>query len=367
MDKVNIEIKYKNGEIINSTIYIYYKKLNIAKFKIIESLGKGTIGHVFLINKIYSDIPIFPESNYVIKISNPKCMNEMIEEIYNTYHLFEKNKIIHGYYPLLCGPIMNHENMGAIYPFVGSYNLEKVNNLQYIKDEDTNISIISQILDQMKEFKNIIHCDMKSSNIVIYNNSIATVIDFGLIRSTKNPGEIISTVYATSPESLFTTKYKDIINNEEYKMIDFSKHDYIGLFGIVIDIFVKYGLWNNLCNYVTNILSISSSTIAQLESSDIYIYIWYKFNPHQTLSDIYMKLIKEIEKRNPQLVNKPYLTFEEFFNIYITKNIYPKYDKAAISGKKLELLKNFLIKLILIDPMERPSIKELMEDPFLTC
>jgi serine/threonine protein kinase len=60
----------------------------------------------------------------------------------------------------------------------------------------------------MIELKDIIHCDLKSSNIVTnfndINNIKVNIIDFGLMQHKDNAINLISTVYIASPESLLT-------------------------------------------------------------------------------------------------------------------------------------------------------------------
>jgi serine/threonine protein kinase len=367
---VDIEIKYHYiNDLLKSTIYLYTvdNDIMIAKFKIIKELGRGTIGTVFLLEKTKTNkkilFPIFNEDYYVIKIANEDCYDDFQDEINGTIALFKKNNISYRYNPIVYGNIGDIENcMCCIFPFVGSYNLEKSLKKKLIKDNNIKMKILTEIIQDLRKFKNIIHGDLKSANIVL-ENSTPTIIDFGLIRSTMDPGQIISTVYCTSPESLFTNNYNNILIKDEIKQIDFSKHDYFGLFVIIIDIFIRHGFWSNFCTYTASKLGISYDILSQHKSSDIYVYIWYQFNKMQPLEGIWKRLIEEIEKRNPILsrlkTSSQFLEFNDFFDIYLKPSMY--LEKTSNIDSITTIMKAVLSSLILINPYNRPSYDIILE------
>ena len=312
------------------------------KYNITTFLGNGSTGHVYRL-----------ESNneyYVIKIAIDN--NNLLAEINSIRMHFMENNIVHCYYPLTYG-IIEHVNMiGVIYPYLGKYNLE---NLNYIIDFESNINIIKQIITQLINLnKSVIHGDLKPSNVVL-NQYNATIIDFGSIKSSKMPiGPIMATNYITSPESLIEYKPE---NN-----IDYSKHDYFGLFVIVIDLFIKKGYWYIISLYLTKNLKIKNELLYNHEASNIFVYTWYKFNPEQELPDIFKKLMNKIGNYfNFSNNANNFYNFSKFFFQYIM----PYIISGSFNYKKTAEFKDFLNNLIYINPNNRMTLEKLLEHPFL--
>jgi serine/threonine protein kinase len=366
--KVDFELEKFNGKfngkltnIINTNLIMYYNDLNY-KYKIINYLGKGTVGQVYMIEPIdYST-----NKKYVIKISNLDYKEDLKDEVELTKYYFNKYNIKHKSHPLFFGNFNNLNANGIIYPYLGFYNLEKINKIKYKICWKHNIKIIIQLINQLIDFKNIIHGDLKSSNVVvdiIKNDIIVSIIDFGLIKDYNSTNNIISTNYITSPESLLSLdKYINCRDNTE--LINFYKHDYYGLYTIILDLLLKNNYWNIINSYFNNHVKINSDDIINHESIDIFCYTFYKFfyNNHEKLSNNqYKKLINKIELKYPDISKKRFTDFDTFYKLYIEPNI----DHTRFNSNNLPYFKNFLIKICHFDPNKRSNLKELLLDPFL--
>ena len=261
----------------------------------------------------------------------------------------------------------NKKKIGIIYPFVGLYNLEKIKLINYNLNYNNIIEIIKQIIIQLKNLENIIHCDLKSSNVVINNIIKPTIIDYGLINNVNIRESILTTIYITSPESLLLQdQYINIINNN----INLSKHDNYGLFTIIIDLFMKNNLtyWNIIYKYLCNYLGFNDKLLHNQQLSYIYVYCWYRFchKNIDNICDIYKKLINNIidyhiihYKINLEKIN--FLLFNDFFDLFILSNL----DLNKIDVNNIILLKDFLINLINFNFNLRYNFDQLLNHNFI--
>lgn len=344
-------------KIINTTI-IFTTLNNIYIYKIIKFLGSGTNGNVYLIYLYKDDIYI---NKFVIKIANPKNSNDLLDELLNISECFKNNNIKHSSYPLYYGTINNSEQLAIIYLYLGYYDLDYIKKTNNIISYDDNINIIQQILDQLKSLNNIIHCDLKPANIVIDikpDTIVANIIDFGLVYdlSTKQP--ILSTSYITSPESLLTLdKYKNCINKDE--KLDLSKHDYCGLFTIIVNLFIKKNIFEVIIDYLTIFCNIQFDNIKIDSGIHIFVYMWYKFS-YSSNKEIKNKslfnLINNIEKNYPYILTVNFLNFNDFFNDFILLDLNYNLKKDTIIS-----LKKILKEIIHFESVYRPTIDELIK------
>jgi serine/threonine protein kinase len=364
--KVNINLERFNInslDIINNNILIYNNNLDINyKYKITNYLGKGSVGQVYMLEPINFST----DKKYIIKISKSECQKNLIKEVELVEKYFNRDKIKHNSYPIFWGEFDNLTAIGVIYQYLGFYNLEKIKKNNYKIKWENNIKIIIQIINQLIMFTNIIHGDLKASNIVIdniNNDIIATIIDFGLIKKKNSKKNIISTNYITSPESLLSLdKYSENIDYND--LIDFSKHDYYGLYTIILNLFLKNGYWPIINYYLVNQVKISSFYIIKQEAIDIFTYMYYKFfynNCQDLPNDIYRKLIYNIELDHPLISTKQFYNFDNFYKLYIEPNI----DYTIFNIDYLPYFKDFLIKICNFDPSKRAELNELLTHPFL--
>ena len=258
INKFNLKIvdfNSKSKNIINSKLHIYNNNMEII-FKITNFLGKGTIGQVYLLEPVLDSSKLL-----VIKISNSDCQKDLQKEVKKVIKYFYEGKINHKTYPEYYGNFDNLNAFGAIYPYLGFYNLDKIKSIKYHISWSHNVSIIKQLVYQVNSFTNIIHGDLKPPNIVLdikNNQVVATIVDFGLIKKKDDKYGIISTNYVSSPESLLTLQeYKIFKNNDE--LIDYSKNYYFCLYCICINLFVKNSYWSILSKYIIDVFKVSNS------------------------------------------------------------------------------------------------------------
>ena len=349
---IYFKIKYDNINNNYSLIKIYHDKSS-KLFKITKHLGDGTYGKVYLIEDELKNY-------YALKISTIDSDDTLIDEVRNIYKLFKSNNIKHSYYPICYGEFRNDIGIGIIYPYLGEYNLETVNGLTY----NETINIIKEIINQLKTInQHIVHSDLKSSNIVLDDKTKnPTIIDFGLSKNNTDKTDIISTYYISSPESLLTLEdFKPCVTN--IKELDITKHDYIGLFTIICSLFTKTHYWNIIYSYLVDKLEIKPSYLNNSKAIIIFVYIWYRFNydnPDQIMNQSLYNLIIKIEEIYPNIKNKKFINFLDFFNSYIVINL-----KDYIDNNKAQQLYNILSKLIKFEPENRPSLDEILEHPLL--
>jgi serine/threonine protein kinase len=337
----------------NTTLFIKSINNDIS-YNIYDHLGSGTVGNVYLLES-------FDSNKYVIKVSKNSCKKDLMNEL-DIFQYLKKNEINNKIFPLYYGDIEKSDKFGIIYPFLGKYNFDKfkiyyINKLSF----NNNIDIIKQIIEQLISFDNIIHCDLKSSNIIIEineNKLIATLTDLGLSNLFIPDNIVVSTSYITSPESLLTNKeYKKCIVNKNDMNI--KKHDYFGLFCFIINLFIKkYNYWDILSFYLVK-LDMNISYLVTPDASSFFVYIWYKFN-NSICNNLSLKeIISKIESNNPYLLEMDIINFETFFKVYIT----PKLN--YLNEDQIILLYDFLSVLIKFDPIDRPDLDILLQHSFL--
>ncbi len=358
--KVDFEISnftISSTNIIGTNLIVMTEKAYI-KYKIINYIGKGTVGQVYLIES-HNDASVC-----VIKISNSHCIDDLIDEVQLTQTYFSKNNIIHPAYPKCCGFFKNMKAYGIIYPYFGFYNLEKLKYIDYKINFKNNKEIIKQIITQMSQFFNVIHCDLKPSNVVVevVNNIIkATIIDFGLIKETTTPENLISTSYITSPESLLTlTNFSDCVDTTI--PIHFDKHDYFGLFCIVINLFIKKTFWTLIIKYLTDI-NFNNDFLYKQSASVVFVYMWFRFfynEKSHIANKSLLNIINKIETMYPNISSKKFLDYDDFFDNYVKSYI----DLETIDKSKLPDLKDFTKQIIKFDYSLRPSLEELQAHDF---
>jgi hypothetical protein len=303
-------------------------------FSIKECLGSGSSGNVYLIK---NKMNIY----YSIKISYIDTKEQLCIEIENLLLYLKKYNFTINQKPLYYG-LLNNKYCCIIYPFLGYYNLKNHNyNLTLL---DIN-NILEQIIIQIKNLHDMIHCDIKSDNIVINyinNNYIANIIDFGLLNHITDIN-IVSTPFITSPESLLSC---DNYKIENYNL-SLDKHDYYGLASIIIDLYSKKSYWNILYNYLINYCKLKK----YLKYSYIYVYIYFKFyyESKEQLNNINLyKLIEKIEIECNYLLDKKYLLFNDYFNLYIKPNL------------KYNIDENYLYNLMHFDTNKRMHKNDLL-------
>ena len=364
-------------DFINTIINIKFRLISSMTFRISRFVGKGSIGNVFLLKIIKTENCDYNDKNklFVIKISYKNTVSDLTDEYECIKNNFKKYNIIHDYYPLFFGEIKELKTVAIILPFLGLYNFDTIKDINFNINFSTNINLIRQLIRQLKKFndKNLIHCDLKSANLVIDIKSNLdgtqkiklSIIDFGLLKEIDDKENIISTSYITSPESLLTlSNYDELIYLEDFQEINLLKHDYFGLFSIIIGLFVKNNYWDIFYNYLVKTCNVSTEYIQSFKAIELFVYVWYKFT-HKNIKEVsnssLIEIIKYIEKKSPKIKEKVILNYEEFFNTYIV----PEINTSILDKTKFDDLYNFTKEIIHFDYNKRPSLNDLLNHPFL--
>ena len=359
--KVEFEVSnftIASSNIINSNLLIHFNK-GYSIYKIINYIGKGSVGQVYLLES-QKDFSIC-----VIKISNSNCIEDLVDEVEFLRIHFIKYNIIHPSYPLSCGYFRNLKGFGVIYPYFGFYNLEKIKSINYKINFINNKQIIRQTIKELTDLKNIIHCDLKPSNIVVdvkENNIFSTIIDFGLAKEETSTLNVISTNYITSPESLLTlANFSECLITDKDLQLD--KHDYFGFFSIIINLFINKSFWGLFSKYLTDI-GFNNEFLHKHNSSVIFVYTWYRFsyeNKSHIINKSLLNIINKIEVIYPNIITKNFQDFDKFFNNYVRTHI----DLDTINKSKLDDLKDFTKQIIQFDYIARTDLAELLKHSFL--
>jgi len=343
---------------INSTLIIDLEYNNtIYEYNIHSHIGQGTVGDVYLLE-------FLGKTDYVIKISKNKTKNDLISEINIFQNYLIKNDNNQKIFPIFYGKFKNSNRLGIVYNCLGNYNLDKFKLNHYnLFSFNNNINIIKQIIQQLISFNNVIHCDLKASNIIIDikdNRLISTITDLGLSNLIIPKKTVLSTNYITSPESLLSVaEYrKCLVHNKDFNI---KKHDYFGIFVIILNLFLIKNYWNVLNSYLTTELKINSQFLIKQESSVFYVYIWYKFNNSYSNNESLKNVIYQIENIYPQLKTINIINFDLYFKLYILPNL----NLNLINKDKTIELYSFLKLLIKFDPDDRPTLEELLNNIFL--
>jgi serine/threonine protein kinase len=308
------------------------------EYEIVKKIGSGTTGTVYLIVNVIDNT-----KTYVMKLSNRKCEQDLCTELNNIIINLEPNDI--KSFPIYYGFTDVKRQSIIIYPYLGDNNLDNYKLLPNLSFDDKK-NIIKNLCEQLNIliFKKLVHGDFKPGNICIDTSNNFSIIDFGLLVNLNSDyADIRSTIYCMSPEALLThQKYYKFIDNGI--KIDFSKHDYFGMFSIILTIFSKYNAWYLLSKYFNDI------NISEIKNKT-FVYFWYKLNykDKSELTDVtLLNLINHIEEKY-NYNEKKFPDFEQFFNF-----ISPHLD----SNK--EFIKNLLKEFCVFEPNKRKTLNNII-------
>lgn len=234
------------------------------KYKILKCLGMGSSSNVHLIKYIKSN------SLYALKkVSDENCL-QYENEIKILLKLNHSNIIkIYKYY-------ITHESFNIVMQYARCGSLEKLLNKKKIKNnkfdnEDLKIIILS-ITNGINYLhgNNIIHCDIKPSNILLFGNKIIKITDFGVSKFSNITlhKTTVGTPYYMAPE---------VYNGVGYD----NKIDYWSL-GVVIYelvVFEKPFIENNIYQLMIRILNVDYKLVKVKYKFQVLVDNLLKYNP----------------------------------------------------------------------------------------
>jgi serine/threonine protein kinase len=196
--------------------YIEYSQLQI-----IKKIGEGGFGMVFLGTWNEKEVAI-KKFTLKEKLNIKNILNKFIREINIISNLRHPNIVLY------MGVSFHENNYYMITEYIPNGNLFEFlhNKNKNIIDEKLQVKIAYEIAIAMKYLhgRNITHCDMKSSNILLDENFTVKISDFGLSRMVNilNISETkgkFGTTHWMPPEIMKAKKYEEASDVFSYGMI----------------------------------------------------------------------------------------------------------------------------------------------------
>jgi eukaryotic-like serine/threonine-protein kinase len=177
---------------------------NIENYKVVEVIGEGGMGVV------YKALDLKLERYVAIKIlntskpPNPQFIERFKREARNQAKLNHTNIIpVYGF--------TDEDNtLGIVMEYIEGETLEEIIRREGKLDLKFSLDVMRQILSGVAfaHQKGFIHRDLKPSNIIISNEGIAKIMDFGISKSINETKDItkagtkIGTIFYMSPEQI---------------------------------------------------------------------------------------------------------------------------------------------------------------------
>ena len=177
---------------------------NIENYKVIEIIGEGGMGVV------YKAIDLKLERYVAIKIlntskpPNPQFIERFKREARNQAKLNHTNIIpVYGFTDA-------DDTLGIVMEYIEGETLEDIIRREGKLDLRFSLDVMRQVLSGVAfaHQKGFIHRDLKPSNIIISNEGIAKIMDFGISKSINETKDItkagtkIGTIFYMSPEQI---------------------------------------------------------------------------------------------------------------------------------------------------------------------
>lgn len=207
-------------------------KLKLPNYDIYNIIGKGSFGYV------YKGLDKIKGNDVAIKIMKVKSRKNIMDIRSEIKYLKEVSNMLQGCDPnILCFYDSKTFTMGRgrYYVIVSEY-IEGINLNKYIKrlkelkqypSPKDLLSIMLDILSGLKKVhsKGISHRDIKPENIMIDNQGIVKLIDFGLACRNKGCLDIGGTPLFTSPELLLRKDVPTVLSPDTEIEFYFHKQD----------------------------------------------------------------------------------------------------------------------------------------------
>ena len=299
-------------------------------YKIIKLLGAGSYGSVYLAKSKSSN----NESEYVaikkFHMNDKKAYMSFKNEI----KIFKKIKS--DYLVKILDYYRDSKYMYLVMEYAEKGDLEEYIRSAYKKNNKIDTKFIDTVIYQITEGlnvlhkSNIIHRDIKSSNILVFNNNLVKITDFGVSKMLENNNLLantsIGTPYYMSPELINGTPYNFSVDFWAfgcliYKMLTnkypFEASNMSALFYKIIK--GNYNLKNIPFKYKNIVSKLLNDKFKRADEKELYDFILSNSNAFLRLDRI-----KKVDTISPIYLN----------NQDVKEKIYPVYQKLDLINHK---------------------------------
>lgn len=191
--------------------------INIQNYKIIQILGSGSFGQIFLVEDIQS------QKHFVAKLFYDDIFANKNQE--NRTEIIDA--ILHARYPSILPNIgySSTDFYSKNHPILISNYLQKGNLYQVLKEDKLTITqkfiiIVGIALGvEYLHSQNIIHCNLNPENILIDDNYFPHITDFGIFQLSKPKFIKYDPPIYISPEILEDKKYDSKVDAYSYGLL----------------------------------------------------------------------------------------------------------------------------------------------------
>jgi len=180
---------------------------NIRDYKIVEKLGEGGMGTVYLAEDIML------ERKVALKILNPLLTKESHFTDRFRHEAKIQASLIHPNIVSLYNYFREGDNYCMVMEYAEGVTLKHLISVTGPMPEQRAVWILNQLLEAVgfAHKKGIIHRDIKPSNILITNDDNVKILDFGIAKILQDKGLTktgtkMGTVYYMSPEQIKAVK-----------------------------------------------------------------------------------------------------------------------------------------------------------------
>ncbi len=175
----------------------------INRYRVIREIGRGAMGRVMLVN----DETV--GENLILKFMHPELTADANSRERFLRELKYARKISHQNVIRIHDFVVNRGISAISMEYFESKGLDYLIKNQLLKTADQTLKILYQVCEGMwaAHQQDVIHRDLKPSNILVNNNGLAKVVDFGIASANSEKdvtltktGMIIGTPAYLSPE-----------------------------------------------------------------------------------------------------------------------------------------------------------------------
>jgi dual specificity protein kinase YAK1 len=310
-----------------------------------DIVGQGSFAEVYKVAELGGSVYAFK----ITKAGYEESARKEILVLTQLQQFSESNVLNH-----IGTMIDNFEHMGHIITIFNLYPMSVFNLLQRRGFLGFHLPLIQQIaqslvvvLCQMHRFE-IIHCDIKPENIVIDSNSNVRLIDFGgaLLRS-DSIHEYIQSRYYRAPEIILGLQYD-------------AKIDVWSLACTLVELFIGDPIFAGRDEH--NMLQLIEDRIGPFPPSMISLV--------QGPATSYFTEDNRVVNRDPRgdIFDYAQIIRADLPRIIRRVSYIPPHadeSEKEESDAKKEIFIDFIMAMLKIDPVERPTIEQVRNHPFL--